>query len=129
MINERKDKTLSENKIKEAIKTMEHWIEYEKNNKEKINKADELINIQETILLEYKRVLKENKTLKTFMKDLFGDEDIIENDYVLKDDIKKAMKKYEWATKSYNCDEADYKQSQNIGAWFALLNLINKKGE
>ena len=63
MINERKDKTLSENKIKEAIKTMEHWIEYEKNNKEKINKADELINIQETILLEYKRVLKENEEL------------------------------------------------------------------
>lgn len=42
---------------------MEHWIEYEKNNKEKINKADELINIQEIILLEYKRVLKENEEL------------------------------------------------------------------
>ena len=65
MINERKDKTLSENKIKEAIKTMKHWIEYEKNNKEKINKADELINIQETILLEYKRILKENEKLKS----------------------------------------------------------------
>lgn len=64
-----------------------------KNNKEKINKADELINIQETILLEYKRILKENKTLKNFIKDLFGDEDMIENDYVLKDDIKKSYKK------------------------------------
>ena len=39
------------------------------------------------------------------------------------------MKKYEWATKSYNCDEADYKQSQAIGAWVALSNLINKNGE
>lgn len=38
-----------ENSIEEAIKVMEHWIEYEKNNKEKINRADELINIQETI--------------------------------------------------------------------------------
>ena len=53
-----------ENNIEEAIKVMEHWIEYEKNNKEKINRADELINIQETILSEYKRVLKENEILK-----------------------------------------------------------------
>lgn len=52
-----------ENNIEEAIKVMEHWIEYEKNNKEKINRADELINIQETILSAYKRVLKENEEL------------------------------------------------------------------
>ena len=53
-----------ENNIEEAIKVMEHWIEYEKNNKEKINRADELINIQETILSAYKRVLKENEELQ-----------------------------------------------------------------
>ena len=53
-----------ENSIEEAIKVMEHWIEYEKNNKEKINRADELINIQETILSDYKRVLKENELLR-----------------------------------------------------------------
>lgn len=53
-----------ENNIEESIKIMEHWIEYEKNNKEKINRADELINIQETILSAYKRVLKENEILK-----------------------------------------------------------------
>ena len=52
------------NNIEEAIKTMEHWIEYEKNNKEKINRADELINIQETILSDYKRVLKEKNRLE-----------------------------------------------------------------
>ena len=49
--------------IEEAVKTMEHWIEYEKNNKDKINKADELIYIQETILSDYKRVLKINEVL------------------------------------------------------------------
>ena len=53
-----------ENNIEEAIKVMEHWIEYEKNNKEKINRADELINIQEIILSDYKRVLKENEELR-----------------------------------------------------------------
>ena len=35
---------------KQAIETMKHWIEYEKANKDKINKADELIKMQETIL-------------------------------------------------------------------------------
>lgn len=59
-----------ENSIEEAIKIMEHWIEYEKNNKEKINRADELINIQETILLNYKRALKENEDLKRKNKTL-----------------------------------------------------------
>ena len=61
---------MKENSIEEAIKIMEHWIEYEKNNKEKINRADELINIQETILLNYKRVLKENEELKRKNKTL-----------------------------------------------------------
>lgn len=48
-------------KIEKALKTMEHWIEYEKANKNKINKSEELIEIQETILSDYKRVLEKNK--------------------------------------------------------------------
>lgn len=56
--------------IEEAVKTMERWVEYEKNNKDKINKADELIYIQETILSDYKRVLKENEQLKNENKKL-----------------------------------------------------------
>lgn len=42
-----------------AIETFKHWIEYEKANKNKIHKADELIEIQETILKEletYKKI-------------------------------------------------------------------------
>ena len=35
---------------KQAIETMKHWIDYEKANKDKINKADELIEIQEIVL-------------------------------------------------------------------------------
>lgn len=61
---------MKENRIEEAIKIMEHWIEYEKNNKEKINRADELINIQKTILSDYKRVLKENEQLRTEVNSL-----------------------------------------------------------
>lgn len=57
-----------ENSIEEAVKTMERWVEYEKNNKDKINKADELIYIQETILSDYKRVLQEANRYKNMYK-------------------------------------------------------------
>ena len=40
----------------EAIETMRHWIDFEKHNRDKINKADDLIKIQETVL----NMLKEN---------------------------------------------------------------------
>ena len=43
----------------EAIKTMKHWIDFEKQNKDKINKADELIKIQETVLNMLKEKDKE----------------------------------------------------------------------
>lgn len=41
--------------IEEAIEIMQHWIDYEKKNKGKINKADELIEVQETILKELEK--------------------------------------------------------------------------
>lgn len=53
------DKNVGNISIEEAIKIMEHWIEYEKANKDKIDKADELILIQETILSDYKRLKEE----------------------------------------------------------------------
>ena len=54
-----RDKNVGSISIEEAIETMERWIEYEKANKDKINKADELILIQETILSDYKRLKEE----------------------------------------------------------------------
>ena len=55
---------MSNEEIEKAKETMEHWVEYEKQNKEKINKADELIEIQE-ILLQYIEQLEQgNKALK-----------------------------------------------------------------
>lgn len=37
-------------KEKKAVETMKHWIKYEQQHKDKIIKADELIEIQQTIL-------------------------------------------------------------------------------
>lgn len=57
--------------IEEAKETMKHWVEYQEKNKDKINKADELISIQETLLKyidqlenKVKELEKENITLK-----------------------------------------------------------------
>lgn len=62
-IDDGRDKNVGNISIEEAIKTMEHWVEYEKANKDKINKADELILIQETILADYKRLKKDFKEI------------------------------------------------------------------
>lgn len=45
----------------EIIETFKHWIEYEKANKDKIDKADELIEIQQGLLNLYNKE-KENNT-------------------------------------------------------------------
>ena len=96
-----------ENNIEEAIKVMEHWIEYEKNNKEKINRADELINIQEIILSDYKRVLKENEELNKNYNFLI-------DKIILK--IDEYDYKFEKAKKQNKNDIADY-------YWDLIINL------
>ena len=55
---------LSEEEIEKAKEIMKHWVEYEKQNKGKINKADELIEIQETLLQHIKQLEQENRKLK-----------------------------------------------------------------
>lgn len=57
---------------KQAIETMKHWIDYEKANKDKINKADELIEIQETIL----GLVKKQQTAMYAMASFIASQDI-----------------------------------------------------
>ena len=49
------------NEQREAIEAMQHWIEYEKEHKDEINKADELIRIQDTVLSLIKEQQEELK--------------------------------------------------------------------
>ncbi len=63
-----------------AIEIMKEWIEYEKANKNKINKADELIEVQETIV---KALEKKNKMI----------DEIIQRVYLTKQEQEK-MKEY-----------------------------------
>ena len=74
-----------------------------------IYKCLELDNAIDNILSDYKRVLKENKELKQ--------------------KIKEKTEENEWAVESYDCAEADYKQSQAIGAWSVLQELLEESEE
>lgn len=97
---------MKENSIEEAVKTMEHWVEYEKNNKDKINKADELIYIQEIILSDYKRVLeinevllKENEELKIKNHAIKRESEAYAEHMIRLDNelnLEKEKSKYEW---------------------------------
>ena len=51
-------------------------------------------------------------------------EQIIHENYIPVQKIKDIQKEKEWALQSYDCTKADYKQSQAIGAWGALQELL-----
>ena len=70
----------------EAIETMKHWIDFEKHNRDKINKADDLIKIQETVLNMLKEKDKEIQQKNTELAEKNAE---IEN---LKADNKKINK-------------------------------------
>lgn len=113
---------------------------------------EDYIQALEHILSDYKRVLKENEELKVELerqKDIntiINQKGIDKNyekaleksmlkflktnmakDFVSVQKVKDIMKEKEWAIKSYDCDTADYKQSQDVGAWSALQKLLKKE--
>ena len=51
----------------------------------------------------------------------------VAQNYISKQKIKDLMGEKEWAIKSYDCSEADYKQSQAVGAWFACQRLLEER--
>lgn len=118
-----------ENNIEESIKIMEHWIEYEKNNKEKINRADELINIQETILSDYKKVLKENEILKEEKEQAWEEWNNLEQgsyeiEQKLKQQIKELRKENEELKEKEN---KIYKEVQESLAFEKFLIVKERK--
>ena len=74
---------MTEEKAKQRFK---HWIEYEKANKEKIKRADELIELQETIL---KALEQKDKEIQELKSDLYECNNII-SDYI--DTVKEKDK-------------------------------------
>ena len=72
---------------KEAIETIQHWIEYAKQNKDKINKADELIGIQETVLNLIQEQEKEIEKYKKLYQKALDDAVVTAHDNMQKDKI------------------------------------------
>lgn len=92
----------------------------------------------EHILSDYKRVLKENEKIRNGRNRLFEYataqqttpemlNKILREDYISIQKVKDKQKEKEWALESYDCDEADYKQSQAIGAWQVLQELLESE--
>lgn len=114
-IDDGRDKNVDSINIEEAIKTMEHWVEYEKANKDKINKADELILIQETILADYKR-------LKEDFKDIDHECDRLE-----KIDFEKDMKIKELQKENYSLKCQYDKALENLVKEFKVKQELKDK--
>lgn len=108
---------------KEAVETMQHWIEYEKQNKDKINKADELIEIQETVLNLIQEQEKEIKSLDKAIHD-----EILEN-YDKQELYKKQLQKkdniIDELAKAFKQD--DVRSVEEIKRYFE--KQANEKGE
>ena len=138
----------------QAIETMQHWIDYEKDNKDKINKAEDLIDIQQTILNLIKKqqdkidilhaTLAENVT-RTVCSDIKQSEKHKEDLEMLykgcqleNEELKETMYKmasfiasqdieYDICEKTGNldtCDSMAYGECENC-----IINYFKNKGE
>lgn len=75
----------------------------------------------ENILADRERVLEENRALR---EDYQTENQYYKGEYdALVEKMKDEIENNEWSTKEYDCDTADYKQSQAIGAWNVLIKI------
>lgn len=139
-----------ENSIEEDIINAQHFINSIKTDKDYKDENGwhgyynteivELARMLDHILSDYKRVLKENEKIRNGRNRLFEYataqqttpemlNKILREDYISIQKVKDKQKEKEWALESYDCDEADYKQSQAIGAWQVLQELIEERRE
>ena len=96
---------------REAIETMQHWIEFEKKHKDEINKADELIHIQDTVLSLIKEQQKEieerEKALYVEILENHNREELLKVKLKKKDKQIDLMAEY-WSAGLAICDECEY---------------------
>ena len=111
------------------------WYDYTiANNEEQIKLLINLIDEQQQEIsgLKYKvkNLIYENMEMAKKRPDLHLHKyielpEIEPQEYISKNKIKELLHKYEWSIKHYDCDQADYKQSQCVGAWNVLTKLLN----
>ena len=83
----------------------------------------------ENLIARNKELEDENKELKK-MEDLtyeaLKNTNLIHKNYISKSIVREKIEENKWAIEHYDCDEADYKQSQAVGAWNALIRLLQE---
>ena len=96
---------------REAIETMQHWIEFEKKHKDEINKADELIHIQDTVLSLIKEQQKEieerEKALYVEILENYDREELLKVKLKKKDKQIDLMAEKIVMTKPINCTKTN----------------------
>ena len=102
---------------------------------EKIKNEDLLSYIEYVVILNLiEKLQKENEDLRRSNKKLYeiGQEMCKQDKYASENfipiqKVKEKIEENEWAIEGYDCAEADYKQSQAIGAWSVLQELIEER--
>ena len=110
-----------------AIETMKHWIDFEKHNRDKINKADDLIKIQETVLnmlkerdKEIESYKKKNKELSNQILKLYKEQDNYNARIEKKNtELKKKDKQIDLMARAFKQD--DVRSVEEIKQYFEEL--------
>ena len=116
---------------KEAIEYLEKYTKWETYGERNLEK--DII----TVLGLLNETQMENETLEELLQgtlyEMYKYYRDLANSYqgncISKEKVKNMIKEKEWALENYNCDEADYKQSQAIGAWDILQKLLKESEE
>lgn len=85
-------------------------------------------NLDEMTAIKYRNI-RQDAYIQGRAEEQQKAKQIIYENYISKEKVKKMIKEKEWALENYNCDESDYKQSQAIGAWDILQKLLKESEE
>lgn len=90
--------------------------------------VDVILNLIEKQSKQIEKLQVINQMQK-YRIEVMDERELISRDEV-EEIIKIKIEENKWAIEHYDCDEADYKQSQAIGAWNVLQSILDKiKGD
>lgn len=113
---------LSDEEMK-AIKEVKHFNELTRYWQEEEYEEKEIAGYIATVLNLIEKQSKEIEELKEKFSETY---EYFKRDFTPNDKIKAKIEENKWAIEHYDCDEADYKQSQAVGAWNVLQRLLKE---
>lgn len=115
--------TLDYEEIKRLIEITENLIARNK----KIEKSlyDNIGNIVNLSMLLFENSVKP-KDVSMYVEECQVLLNTLNKYYIQKSKVREKIEENKWAMEHYDCDEADYKQSQAVGAWNVLMKLLQE---